>query len=162
MNDVEILVTGFNIMKGKTRGTNPVVEELIRNADKEIQIVAYLFSSHALHILELIEDAAEKGVKVDIIINDLRSQHENVIAKLNQLVNNFPHLRVYNFEGNQKEMIHAKILVTDRKKAIVGSANFSWSGMYKNYEIGVFIEGETVWDLAKVVDEITKLSTSII
>jgi len=59
---------------------------------------------------------------------------------------------VYDFTDPEKRQLHAKIIVADRKKAIVGSANLSWGGMYSNYEIGLLIEGEAAWKLAEIVD----------
>jgi len=63
--------------------------------------------------------------------------------------------------------LHAKILLTDRTKGIVGSANLSWGGMIANYEIGLLIEGEGVWRLVQVFDVLrssksaSRLRTSI-
>jgi len=63
------------------------------------------------------------------------------------------------FESNggnifQKQMLHAKVVVVDRKKAVLGSANFSWGGMASHYEIGVFLEGDEAWTLGKLVDDV--------
>jgi phosphatidylserine/phosphatidylglycerophosphate/cardiolipin synthase-like enzyme len=62
-----------------------------------------------------------------------------------------PNVRVFDFNRGKKQL-HAKVLVVDRKKAIVGSANFSWGGMYSNYEVGLLIEGEPAWKLAEIID----------
>lgn len=63
------------------------------------------------------------------------------------------------FESNggnifQKQMLHAKVVVVDRKKAVLGSANFSWGGMAAHYEIGVLLEGDEAWTLSKLVDDV--------
>jgi phosphatidylserine/phosphatidylglycerophosphate/cardiolipin synthase-like enzyme len=63
------------------------------------------------------------------------------------------------FESNggkifQIQTLHAKVIVADRKKAILGSANFSWGGMSSHYEIGVLLEGKDAWTLSELVDEI--------
>ncbi len=63
------------------------------------------------------------------------------------------------FESNggkifQNQMLHAKVIVADRKKAVLGSANFSWGGMSAHYEIGVLLEGKDAWTLSKLVDEV--------
>lgn len=159
MNDVEILVTGPKIMKGGTRGTEPVIEELIKNADREIQLVAYLFTSSAIHLLELIKQSAEKGIKITIIVNDFNSQEKIIRNELIKLSKIYPHVKIYNFI--EQKPLHAKIIVADRKKAIVGSANFSWSGMYTNYEIGIAITGESAWKLAQIIDSLSKVSNLI-
>ncbi len=161
MNDIEILVTGLKIMKGGIRGTEPVVEEIIKNANNEIQLVAYLFTPSATHILELIKKAAERGVNIIFVINDIESQNEIIRNELKEIANKYSHFKLYNFKDPQNKPLHAKIVIADRKKALVGSANFSWSGMYANYEIGVLINGKSAWKLAQVVDSLTLVSTLI-
>ena len=65
------------------------------------------------------------------------------------------------FESNggkilQVQTLHAKVIVADRKKAILGSANFSWGGMSSHYEIGVLVEGKDARTLSELVDEIAR------
>ena len=50
--------------------------------------------------------------------------------------------------------LHAKVIVVDRKGAVIGSANFSWGGMVANYEVGVLIDGYEAWKMAKLIDEL--------
>lgn len=69
------------------------------------------------------------------------------------------------FESNggnlfQKQILHAKVVVVDRKKAILGSANFSWGGMAAHYEIGIFLEGDEAWTLSKLVDNVADSTKS--
>ncbi len=45
-------------------------------------------------------------------------------------------------------MLHAKIIISDRKKAYVGSANFTMSGLNYGIEAGVLITGESSQALA--------------
>lgn len=47
-----------------------------------------------------------------------------------------------------------KVIVIDIKKSVVESANFSWCGMYSNYEVGLLIGGEPVWQLAAIIDSL--------
>lgn len=63
------------------------------------------------------------------------------------------------FESNggklfQRKMLHAKVVVVDREKALLGSANFSWGGMSAHYEVGVFLEGTEAYTLSKLVDDV--------
>jgi phosphatidylserine/phosphatidylglycerophosphate/cardiolipin synthase-like enzyme len=156
---VEILGTGSEFTKQGIRSTEPVIEEIIMQASQEIQILAYVFTSKALHILNLVENAAKKGVRTTVIVNDLQSQEEVIKTKLRAMEASFSHVHVFNFADNTKRQLHAKIVVVDRKKAVIGSANFSWGGMYSNYEIGLLVEGEPAWKIAQLVDSIrTELS----
>jgi phosphatidylserine/phosphatidylglycerophosphate/cardiolipin synthase-like enzyme len=152
VSDIEVLATGPEFLGRDIRGIEPVIEEIIQEAKSEIQLVAYVFTSNAFHILQLLEEAAERGVKVTIIINNLESQEKKVIAKMKSLTRKYRHFKVFDFMHIKKKQLHAKVVITDRKKAVVGSANFSWSGMYGNHEIGLLIKGENAWKLAKVID----------
>ena len=40
----------------------------------------------------------------------------------------------------------------DRKKCIIGSANFTWGGLFKNHEVATYLEGEDVWHLSSLID----------
>lgn len=141
-------------MKQGVRSAEPVIEEIIINASKEIQILAYVFTSKAIHILNQVEHAAKRGIKITIIVNDLQSQEGVIKAKLKTMEVSFPHVQVFNFTDNTKKQLHAKIVVVDREKAVIGSANFSWGGMYSNYEIGLLVEGEPAWKIAQLVDSL--------
>lgn len=152
MNKVQILATGFEFMKEGVRGIEPVIEELINSAQEEIHIMAYIFTPSALHILHLLNDAAERGIKITMVVNRIEFQDEQIKAWLNSAGKKFPHVRVVNFCNPEGRQLHAKVIVSDRNRALVGSANFSWGGMVANYEIGILLEGDLAWKLAELID----------
>ena len=65
----------------------------------------------------------------------------------------FDYFKLVDFNRREKTL-HAKVVVIDREKAVLGSANFSWGGMSGNYEIGVLLEGREAWTLSKLVDDV--------
>jgi len=150
--NVEILATGPELIGKGIRGIEPVIEEIIRQADSEIHLMAYLVTPSAMRILELLDEAAERGVKITMVVNNLNSQDATIVSALNSMSKKYRHVKVFNFNDPEGRQLHAKVIVADRKKAIVGSANLSWGGMYSNYEIGLLIEGEPAWQLAAIVD----------
>lgn len=77
--------------------------------------------------------------------------------ELNSLASSFTHVKIIDFSRINNQQLHAKILVVDRKKAVIGSANFSWGGMYANYEVGLFVEGEIAWELAGIIDALSAM-----
>ena len=155
LTKLEILGTGSAFMKQGIRSTEPVIEEIIMQASKEIQILAYVFTVKAIHILNEVEHAAKKGIRITIIVNDLPSQNEVIKSKLRTMQASFPHVHVLNFSDDKtKRQLHAKIVVVDRKTAVIGSANFSWGGMYSNYELGMMVEGKPAWKIAQLVDSL--------
>jgi cardiolipin synthase len=157
MNAIEILATGPELIKEGLRGIEPVMEEIIISATSEIKILAYLFTPQAVHFLDLLRNAADRGIKITMILNSLESQHEIIRNELNLLASRYPHVKIINFSGKRNQQLHAKIIIADRKRAVVGSANFSWGGMYANYEVGLFVEGEIAWKLADIVDHLSTM-----
>jgi len=155
---IEILATGPELLKKGIRGIEPVMEELIADAVSEVQILVYVFTPQAIHVLNLIRKAAERGVRVTMVVNSLESQHEEIRRELGLLASRYPHMKIISFMGSGNRQLHAKIIVADRKKAVVGSANFSWGGMYANYEVGLLVEGEIAWKLADIVDSLSQVS----
>ena len=155
MTEAEIIGTGSDFIRKGIRGMEPTIEEIITEAKTEIQIMAYVFTPRAIHILNLLEKAAEKGIKITIVINDLSAQKPTIVSKLKKIGETyFPYVRIIDFIDEKKRQLHAKVIVADRKKALVGSANFTWGGMYSNYEVGIRLEGEAAWKLAELVDSL--------
>lgn len=153
MTKIDVLATGTKFTKHGVRGTGPVVEELIASASNELHMMAYVITPHARRILRLIEEALEGGVKVTIVANRLEEQDERVQARLRRLSKAHRHLHVADFRLLRGEL-HAKVVVADRMRAVIGSANFSFGGMANNYEIGVRIEGKEAWQISKLIDSL--------
>lgn len=152
MSGVRILATGPEFLREGVRGIEPVIEDLIASARSEVHIVAYLLTGQAAHILDLTEKAAGRGVRAIFLINRLEAQDEFIRSKLNSLCRSSPRITVYNFSDPEGRQLHAKVVIADRSKAVIGSANLSWGGLVTNYEIGVMLEGEVAWRLAALVD----------
>ena len=118
----------------------PTIESLILEASSEIQILAYVFTASALPILDLLEKQASKGLAITIVVNHLGSQRPVIVSKFDKL-SKFQKVKIIDFVDERKRQLHAKVLIVDRMKALVGSANFTWGGMFTNYEVGVKLGG---------------------
>jgi phosphatidylserine/phosphatidylglycerophosphate/cardiolipin synthase-like enzyme len=79
------------------RGIEPVIEEIIDEAIFKIHVMAYILKPSALKILKLLERAAERGVRVTMVINNLGTQDPRVIAILRSIAQRFPHFKVVDF-----------------------------------------------------------------
>ena len=154
MSEIQILATGPELVREGLRAIESVMQEIILGASKEIQIVGYVFTPQASQILALVRQAAEKGISVTFVVNNLDSQNEKVKLELLQLRKSYPRVRVVDFHDKEGRQLHAKVVVADRRSAVIGSANFSWGGMVANYEIGVLIVGDAAWKLAQVIDRL--------
>lgn len=152
-----IVATGQRFIGKGVRSFESVIEELIYSALREIHIAVYTISPSAYHIINLIKNKAEQGVRINILVNSLYNLDAGIKDSLTDLKKSFPeHVRIVNFSDLKKPGegdFHAKVLVIDRKKALIGSANLSCGGTIRNYEIGVLLEDEVVWYLAALLDE---------
>ncbi len=160
MSDPRVVVTGPELLARGHRGVEPLVQELIETAEREVQLVAYVFTPSARRLLDMLAGAAERGVRIEVVVNRLENQEREVRQWLREAGSRWKTIRVFDFSNADRRELHAKICIADRKRAIVGSANFSWGGLVSNYEIGVELGGQAAWNLARVVDELVLLSKS--
>ena len=72
--------------------------------------------------------------------------------------NAFEYSKIYLFDSSDMADLHAKIMVADRKVAIVGSSNLTSRGLVWNLEIGFLIEDKSIWKLSEVIDRIVEMS----
>lgn len=152
MNDVQLLVTGRYFTGAGLRGIEPVMEELIASAHREIQMLIYLLSEGAFPLLLGLQEALSRGVRCTLVVNHMQDHDPTVKTILDSLGARFPNARIVDFSDPKGGQLHAKILVVDRQRAVVGSANFSWGGLFGNHEVGVLLEGAIAWDLASLID----------
>ena len=107
---------------------------LFSHAKKEIKITMYTFTNKKL--ARALKIAAKKGTKIYIIADKKEAKYKySVIPRLATLKNLYIYLlsgKRYK-DGNTAKM-HVKLAIVDDKYVITGSANYSYSAFYKNYE----------------------------
>jgi phosphatidylserine/phosphatidylglycerophosphate/cardiolipin synthase-like enzyme len=153
MSRTELLLTG-RLFDSAARAIGPVVQELIRGAKRELHLVTYSITPAAPLLLHLIEEALVRGVKSRIIIDHFEEQPPELQRRLTELEGTYEHLGLFNFTDPAGGRLHAKVLVADRRRAVLGSANFTWGGFVKNHELAVLLEGSPARALALAADQI--------
>jgi len=119
--------------------------KLIRNSKSRLVITAYILNEK--RIFHELKKAIKSGISVDIYMD--YSLNKCIIEELEHLEKNFSNLRLRIIKDS---MLHAKILVADGKRCIVGSANITKGGFYKNYELGILIENKRIChDIEKII-----------
>jgi phosphatidylserine/phosphatidylglycerophosphate/cardiolipin synthase-like enzyme len=106
---------------------------LFSHAYKEIKIAIYTFTNKtlakalkkaALHAkVYIIADAKEAKYSRSVIPNLAAIRHFNIY-----LLNGKP------YKNGEKAKMHVKMAIIDNKYLIIGSANYSYSAFFKNYE----------------------------
>jgi phosphatidylserine/phosphatidylglycerophosphate/cardiolipin synthase-like enzyme len=128
-------------------GAKEDVITFIRSAKESIDVEMYVFTSEDM-VREL-SDAVKRGVRVRVImeprVEDSRKQ------KI------FDELSALGIEARWAsfayKLTHAKYIIVDGKKAIVGSINWSESALNLNREAAVEVDGEKVQELATAFEE---------
>jgi len=108
---------------------------LFTHAHKNIKIIMYSFTNKKLsHALKI---ASKHNVKITIIADKKESKfHRSVIPNLAAIKN----IKIYLLSGNRyshskdRGKLHAKVSIIDGKILVTGSANYTYSAFYKNYE----------------------------
>ena len=134
--DVKILATGDKWVGNGIRAFSETTKELIDRTQDSLSLTIFALSDD--QIIEKLRLALERGVSVEIYLNySSTSISEEYLRKLKELENKYLNLNVFRVENN---VLHSKVIISDMKKAIVGSANTTFAGMVTNYELGVEID----------------------
>jgi len=107
---------------------------LFTHAKKEIKIVMYTFTNKKL--ARALKIAAKHGVRIYIIADKKEAKYKySVIPRLAVLKNFHIYLLTgKKYKDGNKAKMHVKLAIVDDKTVITGSANYSYSAFYKNYE----------------------------
>lgn len=150
---VRVVVTGTAWM-GRGKGSvTSALETLVDGAENEILVASYAIGTGAGSLLDGLERAAERGRTVVVIVNRFARQPMDVRQRLGNLMQDRPWCRVLDFSSpDPEEDLHAKVVVVDRARALVGSANLSRHGLLINHELAVVIEGAPAAEVARTID----------
>ena len=107
---------------------------LFTHAHKEIKIIMYSFTNK--RIAKALKLASNHNVKISIIADEKEAKYKkSVIANLAAIKN----INIYLLKGKPYKhkgfgKLHAKVSIIDNNILITGSANYTYSAFYKNYE----------------------------
>jgi phosphatidylserine/phosphatidylglycerophosphate/cardiolipin synthase-like enzyme len=146
----ELIWTGPAGSSINFRRTDQALLELISGAKEHLLIVSFAVYK-AKPIIDAIEDAIRRGVKVVICLEDTEEgKGKLTISGLKTFSSSIFRLasvyvwplekRPHNVDGMYGSL-HAKIAVADRGKVFISSANLTDFAMDLNIELGVMVEG---------------------
>lgn len=149
----DLVLTAPDSFRVKALRTKETLQKLIEGTEKSLTITGYSISDYFAEMLDVIIRKSQRGVYVRLYVNDMEKQ-KAVLDRLMAYKSRF--LQVYEYqkqEDDKMAALHAKIIVSDVKKSLVSSANFSYHGMKGNIEIGFLLESQ---DKAKQIEEVMK------
>lgn len=154
---IRTVVTGLGWMGGGVGSIDTAVEQLISSASVQLIIVAYAISDGASPLFDLVRKKLAAGVHVRIIVNRVAEQHGQIPQILSELLHDYGNqFSVFDFAAEPHAHLHAKVIVADQRRAIVGSANLSWHGLVGFHELGVCIEGVEVVEIARATERLLR------
>jgi len=157
VNKVTIVVTGLAWMGRGIRSIDSTIEEMLTSASDEIQVAAYMITRGAEDFIQLIGHCLSRGVRVTLIVNRFRSQPNEIQTIIAQMARQFPHFNLLEFHPkDENEDLHAKLIVVDRYRALVGSPNLSWKGLILNHELAVIVAGPAAARIGNLIDTLAK------
>jgi cardiolipin synthase A/B len=159
---VEIAWTGPSTDVVPLRRVDQVVYELIESARTEILLVTYVAyrAQHAVHALRA---ATERGVRVSLILEVAEEDGGKItLDAVDSFRKGVPRAKVFYWPperrprstaGNYGAM-HVKCIVTDRRAALVSSANLTDYALEVNMELGLLVRGHLPNRLATHFDQL--------
>jgi phosphatidylserine/phosphatidylglycerophosphate/cardiolipin synthase-like enzyme len=145
------------------RATREVVREIISGAQAELIVVGYWIAARddgdgiIVELIALLAQAVARGVMVNVILDervrpDGRDNRRILVSAWPGDVR-LPAIMTWRLpQGDEHLKLHAKVLVADRRDALVTSANLTSYAMDRNMEMGVRIIGHPAVDIARHFD----------
>jgi len=141
-------------MGGRVGSIQSVIEQLLGGAQEEVAIAAYSIRSSADLLMDWMEAALARGVKVVMVVNRIPEQASDVVARLEAIARKYEWLALYSFTGDGQGQLHAKLIVVDRRTALIGSSNLSRHGLLDNHEMAVLTTGDPAETAARALDSL--------
>jgi phosphatidylserine/phosphatidylglycerophosphate/cardiolipin synthase-like enzyme len=132
---------------GEQRLTAGVLHELVASARERILLVS--FAAHTLPGLAAdLEQAAGRGCTVDVVFETQDDSAGAYQSHEAQPFHQVAGIRRWRWPAEQRPadgaVLHAKALVVDGRRALVGSANLTQRALTANLEVGVLVRDPVV------------------
>lgn len=148
-----------------TRGTSyaSAIRELIRSSEQSLVLVSpFLDTAGVASLLGPLLDALSRGVRIMILTHDALNVSSFTSRAVEQLRQEAEHARVdltlYSADaGTGRDrvlypLLHAKLVVSDEKQLLVGSANLTSYALSTNLETGVLLGAAAATEALAVID----------
>ena len=140
--------------------------EIIKRISRrgEVQLICrpphQLFSAEGIMLLSrlLKEQESLRREAIDEAISSLRGD----ILCFKGMIKMLHELKASNVKIRYIQDLHAKVLIIDDDLALLGSSNYTYSGMYKNIEINIlFSEKDIIKNVEKIFDSMWESAETI-
>lgn len=143
-------------LRGKFGDLDQLIRQLVSSARTTLTVAApYLSPAGMRGLKNAIGVAVQHGAAIRLVTSDLDGEGQRNRHAVRELVAGADgnrircRLRVLSATEALPSLLHAKVVIADRERGYLGSANFSWRGMESNLEIGVPLDRQQ----AEAVDD---------
>jgi phosphatidylserine/phosphatidylglycerophosphate/cardiolipin synthase-like enzyme len=131
-----------------------VVEDLIAGAKRELVVVGFELSDRV--VIRQIAARAASGVSIHLMLDGIQSAPMFTRGAWPRFAP-LPRYWTTGIGADGKTIrLHSKALLADGHTALVGSANLTYSGLRRNLEIGVLLEGRIAADMRHYLEELIR------
>jgi phosphatidylserine/phosphatidylglycerophosphate/cardiolipin synthase-like enzyme len=151
-----LFASGSDWVGAGVRSIETGLHELFTGARHRIVASAYSIGGSAFGLPESwVADALSREVGVVFVANRWDEQPRAATGPLERLARADPRLEIWSWEGPEWHELHAKVVVADESRALIGSSNWSGNGLLRNHELAVMIEGEPARLAARLLMALT-------
>lgn len=150
MKEYELVASGEKWIGEGVKSSSNVISDLIEESFNTLTLTIFII--HDYQIWNKLKSAVGRRVKVEIFIYDNPdTKYRGLIDKVVEYSKyNSAYLKVHK---TNDDYIHSKVIIADKSKVYLGSANLTKTGLNHNYELGVFVDDK---DFAFNLDRIIK------
>lgn len=127
---------------GAQRLTAAALQELLSSAEQRILIVS--FAAHTLSdVASALEDAVARGCAIDVVFETEDDSSGSYSGPSSTPFGEVTGIHRWHWPSDQRQatgVLHAKVLVIDGRRALVGSANLTYRALHNNLEAGILVE----------------------
>jgi phosphatidylserine/phosphatidylglycerophosphate/cardiolipin synthase-like enzyme len=150
-----------SVIKSKFQDLDDLIRRLISTSKSQLFIVSpYLSPAGIKSLKNGISLAAKNGSWIRLLTSDLDSEDTLNFKAVKALIDGEEgeiirgRLRVLTGSKIMPELFHSKLILCDGEKGYLGSANISFSGLEKNFEVGVELQTTQVEALQDLISYI--------
>lgn len=134
-----------------TAATRDVAESLIRSATSELLVVGY--SVREPDFLRLLLASGMAGVSVTVVSDRGEDDAKAILESWPAAASPLRAFRsVEPVQG--RSLFHAKAIVADRLRTLIGSANFTAGGFRNNIELGIELDGPVSLEIVGLIERL--------
>jgi cardiolipin synthase len=155
---VEVAWTYPESTRPGLRTTGGVAQEIIAASRMSLLVVGYsvtvdpALTGLAARTVSALARAAERGVVVTAVLH--REANRQALLQAWRGGVTPPSIFTWPVSDDEKAAIHAKLLIADRRDALITSANLTYHGFERNLEMGVRVTGHPAGEIHDRIHEL--------